>query len=125
MNKMKCVFFLFAICVSLQFGYGQVVGGVNLAEKPEVKYLQVSIGKTINTKRKAYDYIVGVDYGQSQTPESTGLLSATGAPIVFQSDMEPINYLSGFGWRVVSVYRSVLPGGLDMTQIMMERIEKQ
>jgi len=106
---MKAIF-LFVALWSPLFLCGQVVDGVNLAEKKAVAYLKVLVadaGKLGKTR-----YRITVDYGQQPGGnQNFTILDDTGKPREWVSDMEVVNYFAGLGWSLLYQYRTQSIGG--------------
>lgn len=101
MKHLILAFFLLPLFVQ-----GQVVGDKDLSKLPEVKYIRLKIGATLNVKKKAFDYSVVADAGF----DPGGWVYKDGQPFVPTSEMEAVNFFAGFGWEVVS--ESYLPSQL-------------
>lgn len=99
---MKAIF-LFVVLWSPLFLCGQVVDGVNLAEKKEIDYLEI-VGYNQGVFKKKI--VVIVDYGQKikAFETDTRVEGADGKPIVFNSMMDAVNQFSGWGWELMFAY---------------------
>jgi len=99
---MKRIVFVLALCAPW-CGWGQIVDGVNLADKPEIDYLEI-MGINMGLFKKKI--VVIVDYGQkiAAFEDNTSVQDSDGKKFIFNSMMDAVNKFSEWGWDLMFAY---------------------
>jgi len=120
---MKAILFFVALCAPW-VGWGQVVDGVNLADKKEVEYLQL-LGIDMGIFKKKLTVIV--DYGQKIKvfDTDTRVQDEKGDPIVFNSMVDALNHFNSHGWEFVTAYAIKNDGTTGSTYHYLMRRKKE
>ena len=112
---------ILVLCMAAGFlAHGQIVDGVNLAERKDINYLYINMNNTTLKIKPVFK--CSVDWGQPRVDGNTyTILDEKGEPRVWLNDIELINYFAGFGWRFV-MFVNELPGtGAKVHAFLFER----
>lgn len=94
---MKQVLFALALWAPV-VGWGQVLNGVDLGQMPNVRYMEVVVTKAEGAFSKSR--FAKADFGQGLKVGEKGF-QEDGESKEFKSEIHVLNWLSGFGWRLI------------------------
>jgi hypothetical protein len=122
---MKKILFVVLLCtIIFKPASSQViVNDVNINELPDVQYIQmVAIAKLLSVSKVT----ITVDYGQPyKMSEDTKISGVDKKPIVFNSNMDALNFLDKNGWEFVNSYPVTSAGGGSVYHYLLKRKEKK
>lgn len=79
----------------------QTVDGINLAEKPEITYVEI-LDRLNSFGLKNHTVIIEFGQGQKKYYYSSKVLGPDGASVVFNTGIDALNHFTQWGWDLLN-----------------------